>query len=212
MGVSGFRDAGTIKFMVKEITKTIPKITYFDSSSEKIQTEKNVPLWTTVKGVSYTLNVLDSAQEFKKWQKEVLAQVTDSGMDKFEKVRAIRNFIETHSYYRAIRYNGKRYAVGSWENQLTWLVGAGEWIKEAQNGLYLNESYTSPALLASFGKLIGMPELRSMYYDYPQGSAKWQGWHYTVTDDKGFYCSVCPKGDVTFDPAKDKKVDFSQYK
>lgn len=123
---------------------------------------------------SLKINVVDGEQAAGAWMDKVLASVTTSNMDPFEKMSAVQSYLLKKFRY-SLWMNDKYVNLAQYQVPY--------WISYRWN------SYISPEVLCEFAKKIGgFDDIHNCYYDYEYGSSEWQDTH--------FLCKVTCNGET----------------
>lgn len=152
------------------------------------------------------IDVRDYIKEREAWMRSVINEVTTSSMTKKEKMRAITDYMYKHSVYYKTIYSetstdGFRYA------ELATQVGIPVW----KSSPYEFDSYDSPAMLVTFGKMINYP-LINLYGKYAVGTAEWRIWHMKAQSvEDGSYYQFCHVPDNWIDEASIKQINLSTW-
>ncbi len=143
------------------------------------------------------INVTDGTKAEDAWMDAVLASVTTSAMDPFQKMQAVQDYL-----LKNFRYS---------------VVMGGTYVTLAQYGVpywvsYRWNSYTSPAALCRFAEKIGgFSDIHNCYGDYAVGTTNWQMYHHyckVVRNGETRYYSACPDSS-TGEISSYSKIDFT---
>ena len=157
-----------------------------DEGNEKIAASKSV-------------YIKDFFEEEQVWMQSVINEVTTSSMTNKQKMQAISGYLKADFTY-PWRDNDGNFLYLITEEALPY------WEKRKLN------SYTSPAVLVEFGKLLGYP-LHNCYNDYPEGTSEWSSIHYFAYSeaDKTYYSALPDPNSGTIDPSTITMFDPSTY-
>ena len=141
------------------------------------------------------ITVLDSSVEYKAWMQQVINENTDASMTKPEKMQAICKYIVKTGHYpdcltdEALNEYKELYGESHGWAYIKSVLGR---YNKPDFVCLCWDSYTSTYLLEDFGEMIDY-RVRSMYWDYPQGTSEWAGYHYLVESlDDGSIYMACP--------------------
>ena len=159
------------------------------------------------------VNVLDQSKEYKAWMQQVINNNTDSSMTKPEKMLAICKYLRSIAHYpdcltpeamTALEQRYDRYGMAYITSVLTDNTPA--FVS------HIWDSYTSPYCLEDFGEMLGYP-VRSLYWDYPQGSGAWAANHYLAesTEDGSIYL-FCPSDKTEYDLDEINMIEPISYR
>ncbi len=144
------------------------------------------------------VNVADGDKAESDWMDAVLASVTTSAMDPFQKMQAVCSYLLKHFRYSVVMDGSyvtlAQYAVPYWVS-------------------YRWNSYTSPAVLCAFAQKIGgFSDIHNCYGDYKVGTTDWQITHYyckVTRNGETRYYEACPSSD-TGEISSYSTIDFTK--
>ena len=144
------------------------------------------------------VNVADGDEAESDWMDAVLASVTTSAMDPFQKMQAVCSYLLKHFRYSVVMDGSyvtlAQYAVPYWVS-------------------YRWNSYTSPTVLCAFAQKIGgFSDIHNCYGDYKVGTTDWQITHYyckVTRNGETRYYEACPSSD-TGEISSYSTIDFTE--
>lgn len=158
------------------------------------------------------VNVLDRSKEYKAWMQQIIDNNTDSSMTKPEKMMAICKYLVKIAHYPdcltpeamvTLEERYDRYGMAYIQSVLTEDTPA--FVS------HIWDSYTSPYCLEDFGEMIEYP-VRSLYWDYPQGSSAWAANHYLAESvEDGSIYMFCPSDKTDYDLDEIKMIEPISY-
>ncbi|MCI9058912.1 MAG: hypothetical protein HFH52_03890 [Lachnospiraceae bacterium] len=148
------------------------------------------------------IDIKDIDKEQTAWMQSLINQVTTNSMTKKEKMQTITSYMRSHSVYTKTAAGSGRYV------SLVADEGVPFWKFEK----FEFNSYTSPALLTAFGKMINYP-LENLYYKYKYGTPEWQAWHMVAQSiEDGTNYQFCPPTDSNvIDTDNIEQIDLSRW-
>ena len=156
----------------------------------------------SVAGVTFHVNVVDSADATNQWIDGLISRYTTTDMTPPEKMRAICTGIMQTFTYRTYLIEEQRYAFLVVDpDHPFWLTS--RW-----------DSFQSPAMLCQIAKRIGgFTNIHNCYGDYPYGTSEWYATHYLATmeyEGKEYAFHACPSKDTNPISLSDiEMVDFT---
>ena len=193
VGCFSVEGAGSLTFTISEPV--------YDESGQRVW-DGTIGKYAKAIGLEKRVYFKDYSAEKTAWMQSVIDEATNSGMTKPEKMQAISQYMGSHSIY-----------VKTIEGQSGYVyLAADEGVPVWKTEPYRFDSYTSPAILVEFGRMIGYPMV-SLYGKYPVGSEEWIMYHYIAesTEDGSRY-AFCPGKETGYiDAASIKPIDFKTY-
>ena len=148
------------------------------------------------------IDIKDIDKEQTAWMQSLINQVTTNSMTKKEKMQTITSYMRSHSVYTKTAADSGHYIS----------LAADEGVPFWKFEKFEFNSYTSPALLTAFGKMINYP-LENLYYKYKYGTPEWQAWHMVAQSiEDGTNYQFCPPTDSNvIDTDKIEQIDLSRW-
>lgn len=148
------------------------------------------------------IDIKDIDKEQTAWMQSLINQVTTNSMTKKEKMQTITSYMRSHSVYTKTAAGSGRYVS----------LAADEGVPFWKFEKFEFNSYTSPALLTAFGKMINYP-LENLYYKYKYGTPEWQAWHMVAQSiEDGTNYQFCPPTDSNvIDTDNIEQIDLSRW-
>ncbi len=148
------------------------------------------------------IDIKDIDKEQTAWMQSLINQVTTNSMTKKEKMQTITSYMRSHSVYTKTAADSGHYIS----------LAADEGVPFWKFEKFEFNSYTSPALLTAFGKMINYP-LENLYYKYKYGTPEWQAWHMVAQSiEDGTNYQFCPPTDSNvIDTDNIEQIDLSRW-
>ncbi|MCI8683482.1 MAG: hypothetical protein HFH50_10940 [Lachnospiraceae bacterium] len=148
------------------------------------------------------IDIKDIDKEQTAWMQSLINQVTTNSMTKKEKMQTITSYMLSHSVYTKTAADSGHYIS----------LAADEGVPFWKFEKFEFNSYTSPALLTAFGKMINYP-LENLYYKYKYGTPEWQAWHMVAQSiEDGTNYQFCPPTDSNvIDTDNIEQIDLSRW-